>query len=670
MCLSWHKLLTNFQMNMKLAAGDQVEGTATDFYNRFSGCYAESTQSIYSKQSWRTDDDIPICLFHLSRETKKGRKPETSDWDNRINEDKTELKQYRLEHDKETPYEVGWRCGVIVTKERKNAEFLGIFEISGESNPQCIVYKKILNECEIGIYAATKNETATENLCITFDKINIDEINSEIDGKITIKGASFQEKRLQHCKEGKWKYCSNLSQLMAGIATAFADIYEIDNKFRDIFDKGVAQVINNTDIFQIHGNNFRIATGKGLHQFLTDTNKIFEEYSADRQQFKLIFQYNKKNKQSNQEYIEQLFGKENISPYNGTLKNNSQNPASDKSSNTSLARNRIIFGAPGTGKSHKANRDANALLLGARDEKSPLTDDDKNTKAGHMERVTFHPEYSYYDFVGSYKPVMKNVQVEGKDATERKIEYDFVPGPFTRILVKALKDKEHPYLLLIEEINRARVAAVFGDIFQLLDRTEEGESEYSICLSEDLKEHLGKQGLQLNELKLPPNLYIWATMNSADQGVYPLDTAFKRRWSMEYLDIDSGKEEDDWNQIRTGINKLLIEKGHVNEDKLMGYYFLKAEERDTEDHLKEALAGKVLMYLFDDAAKPCRKDIFKEINKARIYSDLRVKLSLSEPNLGIFDGAVFWPGKNTTTGSDQDSAAPKAEEAEPVDNQQ
>lgn len=333
-------------------------------------------------------------------------------------------------------------------------------------------------------------------------------------------------------------------------------------------------------------------------------------------------------------------------------------------------RNRIIFGAPGTGKSHEANLDANALLLGARDEKSPLTDDDKNTKASRMERVTFHPEYSYYDFVGSYKPVMKNVQVEGKDATERKIEYDFVPGPFTRILVKALKDKGHPYLLLIEEINRARVAAVFGDIFQLLDRTKGGESEYSICLSEDLKEHLKEQGLPLNELKLPPNLYIWATMNSADQGVYPLDTAFKRRWSMEYLSINEGAENDSigWNTIRKGINDLL--KPHVNEDKLMGYHFLKEEERDTEEHLKEALAGKVLMYLFDDAAKPCRKDIFKEINKARIYSDLRAKLSLSEPNLGIFDGAVFWPGKNTTTGSDQDSAAPKAEEAESVDNQQ
>lgn len=335
----------------------------------------------------------------------------------------------------------------------------------------------------------------------------------------------------------------------------------------------------------------------------------------------------------------------------------------------SFYRNRIIFGAPGTGKSHTANLDANALLLGARNENSPLTDDDKKTKAGHMERVTFHPEYSYYDFVGSYKPVMKNVKVEGKDATERKIEYDFVPGPFTRILVKALKDKEHPYLLLIEEINRARVAAVFGDIFQLLDRTEEGESEYSICLSEDLKEHFGKQGLQLNELKLPPNLYIWATMNSADQGVYPLDTAFKRRWSMEYLDIDSGKKDNDWDQIRTGINKLLIEKGHVNEDKLMGYYFLKAEEM-ADAHLEDSLKGKVLMYLFDDAAKPCRKDIFKGINKARIYSDLRAKLSLSEPNLGIFDGAVFWLGKNTTTGSDQDNAAPKAEEAEHVDNQQ
>lgn len=468
--------------------------------------------------------------------------------------------------------------------------------------------------------------------------------------------------------------------IVASLITHFVEKSGYDlQKFKSLFKPGKVIGDNN----QTYSINNRVITITHSYQKLPDIlQKILyfpaktqnEENSLDEDskrinelvKSELILQFHYVEGGKGKEFMKKLVGGDDKIYTEDSI----WKTCVDPTKNPRFQLNRIIFGAPGTGKSYQANLDANELLLGERKEDKALDTEEKENKAAHLERVTFHPEYSYYDFVGSYKPVMKNVQVEGKDAAERKIEYDFVPGPFTRILVKALKDKEHPYLLLIEEINRARVAAVFGDIFQLLDRTKGGESEYSICLSEDLKEHLKEQGLPLNELMLPPNLYIWATMNSADQGVYPLDTAFKRRWSMEYLDIDSGKEEDDWNQIRTGINKLLIEKGHVNEDKLMGYYFLKAEERDTEDHLKEALAGKVLMYLFDDAAKPCRKDIFKEINKARIYSDLRVKLSLSEPNLGIFDGAVFWPGKNTTTGSDQDNAAPKAEEAEPVDNQQ
>lgn len=324
-----------------------------------------------------------------------------------------------------------------------------------------------------------------------------------------------------------------------------------------------------------------------------------------------------------------------------------------------FSRNRIIFGAPGTGKSFLADRNADYLLFIKRknhkanaEENIPnsswkLNEPRLSAKSWCIERVTFHPEYNYYDFVGSYKPVM-----EGKN-----IKYDFVPGPFTRMLVKALKDEKHPYLLLIEEINRARVAAVFGDIFQLLDRDSKGESEYPISISEDLqkylKENLSNSELVNKGLYLPKNLYIWATMNSADQGVYPLDTAFKRRWSMEYIPYDPNKKKtasDKWNQIRIRINKLLLEKGHVNEDKLMGYYFLKEEER-ADDKLKDALQNKVLMYLFDDAAKHCRKEIFKIEGKDVItFSALQNKMRAAmkqridpNSNLGVFSEALQHP---------------------------
>ena len=166
---------------------------------------------------------------------------------------------------------------------------------------------------------------------------------------------------------------------------------------------------------------------------------------------------------------------------------------------TDFERNRIVFGAPGTGKSYKLKKDSEKLL--------------KNNN-GTFERVTFHPDYSYSQFVGTYKPVTDS---------SGEISYKFVPGPFMRVYVKAIKNPNKPYLLLIEEINRAKVASVFGDVFQLLDRDEEGVSEYDIQTSEDVKkyliEELGEGIASCDKMKIPSNMFIWATMNSADQGV-------------------------------------------------------------------------------------------------------------------------------------------------------
>lgn len=275
--------------------------------------------------------------------------------------------------------------------------------------------------------------------------------------------------------------------------------------------------------------------------------------------------------------------------------------------------NRILFGAPGTGKSYKLKEDQKKLL-----KDSP-----------NYERVTFHPDYSYANFVGTYKPV-PSTDVEDNEC----ITYKYVPGPFMRTLIRALKNKENgiqkPYLLIIEEINRANMAAVFGDIFQLLDRDEKGNSEYPIQASEDMRRYLaselGGEPNNFNEINIPNNMFIWATMNSADQGVYPMDTAFKRRWNFEYISIDNNEEkikkykfvvgegdsqkEISWNALRKAINDRLSSL-KINEDKLLGPYFISKNTLDLGDEsFRTAFKNKVLMYLFEDAAKQKRSSIF------------------------------------------------------------
>ena len=209
-----------------------------------------------------------------------------------------------------------------------------------------------------------------------------------------------------------------------------------------------------------------------------------------------------------------------------------------------------------------------------------------------------------------------------------------------RVYVNALKnsrtDDIRPFLLIIEEINRANVAAVFGDIFQLLDRDDDGVSDYPIQATEDIKkflaDELGGQPSDYNKILLPNNMFIWATMNSADQGVFPMDTAFKRRWDFTYIGINASEKEIsgkkvllgqgdnqryvEWNVLRRAINDKLSSL-KINEDKLLGPYFLskkivpKEAPINTEAFIA-AFKNKVLMYLFDDAAKQKRSAIFAD----------------------------------------------------------
>lgn len=308
---------------------------------------------------------------------------------------------------------------------------------------------------------------------------------------------------------------------------------------------------------------------------------------------------------------------------------------------TKYERNRIVFGAPGTGKSYELKEDCEDLL--------------KDTN-GSYERVTFHPDYSYSQFVGTYKPVM---------GADEKIRYAFVPGPFMRVYVEALKsgrtENPQPHLLLIEEINRAKVAAVFGDVFQLLDRDDDGVSEYEIQASEDIRKYLASQLKgdpdNYQKIRIPNNMFIWSTMNSADQGVFPMDTAFKRRWNFEYLGINENEEKIsgigkielagsdepiEWNILRRAINaKMSSDQFKINEDKLMGPFFLSKKVIASDENsmiidtkkFVDAFKSKVIMYLYEDAVKQGKHRFFDGCDNSKYSS---VCDAFDEIGMGIF----------------------------------
>ena len=287
--------------------------------------------------------------------------------------------------------------------------------------------------------------------------------------------------------------------------------------------------------------------------------------------------------------------------------------------------------------------------------------------------MTFHPDYSYASFVGTYKPVPCKDD-EGKDS----ITYKYVPGPFLRVLVNALKSgcaNPKPCLLLIEEINRANVAAVFGDIFQLLDRDERGVSEYPIQTSEDVKkylnEELGELSGDFSTLKIPDNMFIWATMNSADQGVFPMDTAFKRRWEFQYIGINDndsdlnekyvtlGSAENrkrvEWNSLRKAINDFLAEQ-KINEDKQLGPYFISRsivvpESGDIdEDRFAAVFKNKVIMYLFEDAAKQRQAKLFEGCEGRTLrYSE--ICNAFDRMGINIFNSSITSQVKEETQDS-------------------
>lgn len=314
----------------------------------------------------------------------------------------------------------------------------------------------------------------------------------------------------------------------------------------------------------------------------------------------------------------------------------------------------IFYGAPGTGKSHSINE-----LTAGKD----------------VIRTTFHPDTDYSTFVGAYKPTTKPVPVitvigteavpvrdkNGKEMMEDKIVYEYVSQAFLQAYVAAWRkycdvqagEESMDEFLVIEEINRGNCAQIFGDLFQLLDRGDEGFSEYPIKADSDMKKLLEHEfkGLEIKNkeginalfnggkdivaevlagdvLLLPNNLYIWATMNTSDQSLFPIDSAFKRRWDWNYVPIsDAGKKwmievngaQYDWWKFLEAINDKVYHATY-SEDKKLGYFFCKAKDGVIS---ADKFVSKVIFYLWNDVFKDSEfeGDTFKDEDGEKLSFD-------------------------------------------------
>ncbi len=315
---------------------------------------------------------------------------------------------------------------------------------------------------------------------------------------------------------------------------------------------------------------------------------------------------------------------------------------SEDRKNELLPLQQIFYGAPGTGKSDGIKR--------------------QEKDFAEVIRTTFHPDSDYSTFVGAYKPIMKKVRkcvVIGKEESaitasvtkddyEEKISYSFVKQAFLKAYISAWQglNERKKVLLVIEEINRGNCAQIFGDLFQLLDRETEGEnigySTYPIITNEDLRTVLAEdfkdiEGIPENiksgeELLLPPNLHIWATMNTSDQSLFPIDSAFKRRWDWVYKPIKYDNKtwkvelKDGswclWIDLQTTLNDLIYDATE-SEDKMLGDWFVKAENNKISE---DVLVGKIVFYLWNDVAK---------VDAGKLF-DLEVEKNGRKPRKVIF----------------------------------
>lgn len=307
---------------------------------------------------------------------------------------------------------------------------------------------------------------------------------------------------------------------------------------------------------------------------------------------------------------------------------------------------KIFYGSPGTGKSYYL---------------------DQYCEGAKISKVTFHPEYDYHAFVGSYKPTMN----------EGVITYSFTPQVFTSIYINAWQNPSTVYFLQIEEINRGNCAEIFGDLFQLLDRDDNGYSQYAISPDQDLltylKQELGDDhlGIANDMIRLPNNLLFVATMNTSDQSLYPMDSAFKRRWDWQYMPINYTCQYSDvnillnngvsfkWLDFLQKINTIIYQKTQTT-DKQLGNWFLKAKKySSTQDKYisQNDFINKVIFFLWNDVFKDEDSELFKDQKNNAITFNTFFELNDSSQTelVEYLLNKLEVTAGNTTTNSTQDS---------------
>jgi hypothetical protein len=497
-----------------------------------------------------------------------------------------------------------------------NCYYLGLLEKKGQYKDALITkaYLSIKEKC-LGNF---KNTDLYSDLIISqIEKIFLSNpVDNEHDGlrkNFKIHPAFYLAKVLIQLGDITGEYRISLSEFKKFVGTSLNYSYHLTttsliiesrsnkNLLEDIrYIVDFYDDISNINDANFQGNRLNLLL-KNLPYYNMDENNIYlQKKFLDEIRFKLA-KYECKLDDKN--IFTSEFLNSNNQFENKLIAENNETKLNKKINIKNEVQQIIFFGPPGTGKSYNA---------------------DLITEGHEVRKVTFHPDYDYISFIGGYKPT------KNKD---KNISYEFVPQIFTKLYIEAWKNPDKIYFLQIEEINRGNCAEIFGDFFQLLDRDNNGFSKYQIDADEELRKFLTdiyhKDAFQSNEhdgikngkLSLPSNFNIIATMNTSDQSLFPMDTAFKRRWDWEYVPINYNCDKSNfiielnnshkflWLDFLKKINELIFNIT-FSQDKQIGNWFVVPQNTD---HIitESVFLNKVLFYLWNDIFKDEDTPFFK-----------------------------------------------------------